>query len=322
MRSSARNIEISGCNSTVGRFWLNISKNPQVYSQEWPWNTPTQKAGVFHVSMFFFLFAFFCHSFSSLPLLLGIFRPENGPPNGVRGKFLVSWKTVPTVPVPGSNSVPEPPWQPSLRQPTFVCVSSIQDDRKRGVEFRGGGLLGGFGGSGGSAEGHPALLLQVPQNTGQTLSFFSLFFFCGNCEDLFSWVFSLFSRDFRGSVRIENPCFFFWGFPCVLPNNKERKDREEATVMVLAVMAVSVVTATPLKLGENSRGNTIRGNRTESLWEGNLPLRGSLSQRFLEGFRRFRGFQRFVRGFQRWPSQRQISLSEALSPVAPNRVAP
>ena len=24
------------------------------------------------------------------------------------------------------------------------------------------------------------------------------------------------------------------------------------------------------------RGNTIRGNRTESLWEGNLPLRGSL----------------------------------------------
>ena len=28
--------------------------------------------------------------------------------------------------------------------------------------------------------------------------------------------------------------------------------------------------------GESSRGNTIRGNRTESLWEGNLPLRGSL----------------------------------------------
>ena len=27
---------------------------------------------------------------------------------------------------------------------------------------------------------------------------------------------------------------------------------------------------------ESSRGNTIRGNKTESLWEGNLPLRGSL----------------------------------------------
>ena len=44
-----------------------------------------------------------------------------------------------------------------------------------------------------------------------------------------------------------------------------------------------------------------RGNRTKTLWE-----------------RFFRGFQR---SSQR-PSQRQISLSEALSPVAPNRVAP
>ena len=29
-------------------------------------------------------------------------------------------------------------------------------------------------------------------------------------------------------------------------------------------------------LGESSRGNTNRGNTSESLWEGNLPLRGSL----------------------------------------------
>ena len=45
-----------------------------------------------------------------------------------------------------------------------------------------------------------------------------------------------------------------------------------------------------------------RGNRTESLWEGNLPLRGSLrGSLFSEGF--FRGFQRFLevlRGFQRF----------------------
>ena len=30
------------------------------------------------------------------------------------------------------------------------------------------------------------------------------------------------------------------------------------------------------KWGISSGGNTIRGNKTESLWEGNLPLRGSL----------------------------------------------
>ena len=39
----------------------------------------------------------------------------------------------------------------------------------------------------------------------------------------------------------------------------------------------------------------------------------------------FRGFQRFFRRFQRSsqrPSQRQMSLSEALSLVSPNRAAP
>ena len=79
----------------------------------------------------------------------------------------------------------------------------------------------------------------------------------------------------------------------------------------------------------------------ESLWEGTLPLRGSLRgkfsevfrgfQRFSEGFQRFwevflfRDFSEFLKGFQRSserPSQRQIALSEALSPVAPNCVAP
>ena len=83
---------------------------------------------------------------------------------------------------------------------------------------------------------------------------------------------------------------------------------------------------------KESKGQMNRGNRTESLWEGNLPLRGSLRGRPFRGFQRssevFRGFQRFseiFRGFQRSsqrPSQRQTSLSEALSPVAPNRAAP
>ena len=60
-----------------------------------------------------------------------------------------------------------------------------------------------------------------------------------------------------------------------------------------------------------SRGNTIRGNRTERFWEGNLPLRGSLRGslrgRVSEVFRGFlevlRGFERFsevFRGFQRF----------------------
>ena len=46
--------------------------------------------------------------------------------------------------------------------------------------------------------------------------------------------------------------------------------------------------------GERLKGNTIRGNRTESLWEGNLPTRGSLRVS-LRGrvFRGFQGFQRF-----------------------------
>ena len=80
-------------------------------------------------------------------------------------------------------------------------------------------------------------------------------------------------------------------------------------------------------IGESSRGNTIRGDRTKSLWEGNL-LRGSLRGGFQRLLDVFRGYQRFLevlRDFQR-PSQRscqrQTSLSEALLPVAPNRVAP
>ena len=62
------------------------------------------------------------------------------------------------------------------------------------------------------------------------------------------------------------------------------------------------------------QGQTNRGNRTESLWEGNLPLRrsprGSLFQNF------FRGFLEIFRGLQtssQRPSQSHISLSEAFA---------
>ena len=70
--------------------------------------------------------------------------------------------------------------------------------------------------------------------------------------------------------------------------------------------------------GRVLRGNTIRGNRPERFWEGNLPLRGSLRgplrgplrgmvselfrafQSFLEVFRGFQRFSEVFRGFQRF----------------------
>ena len=67
------------------------------------------------------------------------------------------------------------------------------------------------------------------------------------------------------------------------------------------------------------RGNMNRGNRPERLWEGNLPLRGSLRGSWrgslrgsLRG-RSLRGFQRFSEVFQKpsqSPSQSAIVLSE------------
>ena len=77
-----------------------------------------------------------------------------------------------------------------------------------------------------------------------------------------------------------------------------------------------------------------RGNRTESLWEGNLPLRGSLrgrvfmaSEVFIEVFRRFSEiFQRFFRGplrdplRGRFPSQSPLHLAKIRSlPGKPNQ---
>ena len=94
------------------------------------------------------------------------------------------------------------------------------------------------------------------------------------------------------------------------------------------------------KLPRSYIRESLRGNRIGQ--QDREPLRGkSASERVSEreGFQRFleifRGFQRFSEIFQRFseifqrfqrssqrPSQRQISLSEVLSPVAPNRVAP
>ena len=74
-----------------------------------------------------------------------------------------------------------------------------------------------------------------------------------------------------------------------------------------------------------SRGNTIRGNRPESLWEGNLPLRGALkiSKNLWKPLKNFwKPLKASENPPSQRPSQRQISHSEALGPVAPNRVAP
>ena len=88
-----------------------------------------------------------------------------------------------------------------------------------------------------------------------------------------------------------------------------------------------------LFVGERLRGNTIRGNRPERFWEGNLPLRGplrgSLWGRVSEVLRGFqRGFQRFLEVFRGFAKALSETLSECHFPlrvvgrVAPNRVAP
>ena len=91
------------------------------------------------------------------------------------------------------------------------------------------------------------------------------------------------------------------------------------------LMKMPTSSQTP-KLAGVSRGNTIRGNRTERFWEGNLPLRGSL-----RGSLRGR-VSEVLRGFQRFSEVLRKTLSETLSEchfplrvagrVAPNRVAP
>ena len=61
-----------------------------------------------------------------------------------------------------------------------------------------------------------------------TLSFLSLFFwislFFFPCEEflVFLSVFPFFSRDFRGSVGIKNPCFF-GGFPRVFQKKQGKE---------------------------------------------------------------------------------------------------
>ena len=46
---------------------------------------------MFQCFFFFLIFAFVCPSFSSLPLLLDIFKPKNGPPNEVLGSKMFRW---------------------------------------------------------------------------------------------------------------------------------------------------------------------------------------------------------------------------------------
>ena len=60
-----------------------------------------------------------------------------------------------------------------------------------------------------------------------------------------------------------------------------------------------LVLTTSACFGGVLRGNTIRGNRPERFWEGNLPLRGSLRGP-LRGMvsELFRGFQRFLEVFR------------------------
>ena len=66
--------------------------------------------------------------------------------------------------------------------------------------------------------------------------------------------------------------------------------------------------------GERLRGNTIRGNRPERFWEGNLPLRGSL--RGSPRGRVFRGFRRFSEDFRGFSKALSEPLSECHFPLS------
>ena len=178
--------------------------------------------------------------------------------------------------------------------------------------------------------------------------------FCAPCslraQRLKKFKIALWDWNFQARLKVssEPPTKprFLWGILQVGIENFKRDWKFQASLISFKIRALWV-SETPNR--REFKGNRIgatglraseRKSASErvSEWEGfQRFLRGF--ERFLEvfrdferfsevfrGFERFfRGFQRFVRGFQRSsqrPSQRQISLSEALSPVAPNRVAP
>ena len=68
-------------NPLGGQILVKNLKRPQFYTQNGHETPPPKRWGLYMFQCFFsfLVFAFFCHSFSSLPLLLDIFRPKNGP---------------------------------------------------------------------------------------------------------------------------------------------------------------------------------------------------------------------------------------------------
>ena len=73
----------------------------------------------------------------------------------------------------------------------------------------------------------PSRCSEGPNPVLPFLVFLEFLVFCP-CEEflVFSSVFPFFSRDFRGSVGIKNPCFFGGFSGLFSKKNKERKDRE------------------------------------------------------------------------------------------------
>ena len=65
------------------------------------------------------------------------------------------------------------------------------------------------------------------------LVFFGEFLVFFPCEEflVFSSVFPFFSRDFRGSVGIKNPCFF-GGLPCLYPKKKKARKGRTGCLLV------------------------------------------------------------------------------------------
>ena len=83
-------IYISGCNLSG---WADLGQKSQKipsYIVKNGHETLPKRWGffMFQCFSFFLIFAFFCLSFSSLPLLLVFFKPKNGPPNEVLGIYI------------------------------------------------------------------------------------------------------------------------------------------------------------------------------------------------------------------------------------------
>ena len=85
------------------------------------------------------------------------------------------------------------------------------------------------------------------------LVFWNSLFFFSPCEEflVFSSVFPFFSRDFRGSVGIKNPCFF-GGFPCLFPKKQGKEGQGDSLISTKTLILQALLLNLPVKLFDNA----------------------------------------------------------------------